>query len=77
MAIDPGLMVDATGEGMAGATGPSLFTQQSLKQTYYNGGKPCLECGLELDPYTALHTQYCHNCNNRRATKLVKNRMVG
>ena len=28
MAIDPGLMVDATGEGMAGATGPSLFTDR-------------------------------------------------
>lgn len=77
MAIDPGLMTDSTGDGMAGATDVSLFTQKSLKKTYYNNSKPCIECGLMLDPYHALHTQYCANCNNRKATKLLKNRMVG
>lgn len=77
MAIDPGLMTDSTGEGMPGATDVSLFTQQNLKKTYYNGSKPCLECGLHLDPYQALHLQYCPNCSNRKSYNLVKNRMVG
>jgi len=76
MAIDPGLMTDSTGDGMAGATDVSLDTQRNLKQTYYNGSKPCIECGLLLDPYQALHTQYCPSCNNRKASNLLKNRMV-
>jgi DNA-directed RNA polymerase subunit RPC12/RpoP len=74
--IDPGLMTDATGDGMAGATDVSLFTQKSLENTYYNGSKPCLQCGLEIEPYRALHTQYCPGCKSRRDAKLVKNRMV-
>lgn len=76
MAIDPGLMTDSTGEGSYGSTDVSLFTQEMLKNTYYNGSKPCIECGLMLDPYQALHTQYCPSCNNRKAYKLLKNRMV-
>jgi hypothetical protein len=76
MSKDPGLMTDSTGEGMAGGTDVNLFTQEMLKQTYYNGSKPCLDCGLLLDPYKALHNQYCPGCNNRKASKLLKNRMV-
>lgn len=74
--VDPGLMTDSTGDGMAGAEDVSLLTQQKLKQTYYNGTKPCLDCGLALDPYQALHGQYCPHCTQRQAVKLVRNRMV-
>lgn len=74
--IDPGLMTDATGDGMAGATDAHLLTQKNLKKTYYNGTKPCIGCGLMLDPYQALHNQYCPNCSNRKSYNLVKNRMV-
>ena len=74
--IDPGVMTDSTGEGMAGATDVNLLTQKNLKKTYYNGTKPCLACGLMLDPYQALHTEYCPNCSNRKSYNLVKNRMV-
>jgi len=77
MSVDPGLMTDSTGEGTPGATDVSLVTQENMKQTYYNGSKPCIECGLLLDPYQALNTQYCSTCNNRKASKLLKNRMVG
>jgi hypothetical protein len=76
MPVDPGLMTDSTGEGEYGTHDVSLFTQKNMKETYYNGSKPCMDCGLMLDPYKALHNQYCPGCNNRRATKLVKNRMV-
>ena len=74
--IDPGLMTDATGDGMAGATDVSLLTQKNLKKTYYNGTKPCRACGLMLDPYQALHNEFCPNCSNRKSYNLVKNRMV-
>lgn len=73
---DPGLFTDSTGEGMAGATDVSLLTQKNLKETYYNGSKPCLECGTLLDPFTALHTERCTKCNNRKSQNLLKNRMV-
>jgi len=77
MKIDPGLMTDSTGDGETGAHDVSLVTQQNMKKTYYNGSKPCLDCGLMLDPYNAMHTEYCAGCKNRKASKLVKNRMVG
>jgi predicted RNA-binding Zn-ribbon protein involved in translation (DUF1610 family) len=76
MPIDPGLMTDGTGEGMAGATDLNMLTQKNFKETYYNGTKPCIECGLQLDPYSALSQQHCPKCTNRRSTKLLKNRMV-
>jgi predicted RNA-binding Zn-ribbon protein involved in translation (DUF1610 family) len=75
--IDPGLMTDSTGDGMAGATDVGPFTQEKLKNTYYNGSKPCTECGIMLDPRTILQTQLCPNCSNRKSYNLVKNRMVG
>jgi hypothetical protein len=74
--IDPGLMTDSTGSGMAGATDVGVFTQERLKNTYYNNSKPCIECGLNLDPYHALHNQCCANCSNRKSYKHVKNGMV-
>lgn len=74
--IDPGLMTDSTGEGEYGAHDVSLNTQKNLENTYYNGSKPCLECGLMLDPYHALHNQYCAGCSNRKSYKHVKNGMV-
>lgn len=75
--IDPGLMTDSTGEGEVGSTDVSLRTQQNLKETYYNGSKPCLECGLLLTPQVVLQGQeLCPKCQNRRASSLVKNRMV-
>ena len=74
--IDPGLMTDSTGEGEYGAHDVSLSTQRKMKETYYNGSKPCIECGLMLDPYQAMHSQYCAGCNNRKSYKHVKNGMV-
>jgi hypothetical protein len=57
MAKDPGLLTDSTGEGMVGAYDVSLETQQDLKKTYYNGSKPCIECGLSMNELlkTATH----------------------
>jgi hypothetical protein len=75
--IDPGLFTDSTGEGMSGAEDVTLLTQKNLKQTYYNGSKPCLDCGLILDPYTALSQKHCATCNRRNAVTHLKNRMVG
>jgi len=75
--MDPGLMTDSSGDGMAGAKDVSLSTQLNLKKTMYNGTKPCLDCGLSLDPYTAMRQQHCSNCKNRRDSALVKNGMVG
>jgi predicted RNA-binding Zn-ribbon protein involved in translation (DUF1610 family) len=74
--IDPGLMTDSTGSGMAGATDVSLLTQKNMKKTYYNGTKPCIECGIQLDPYQALHGEFCPNCSNRKSYNRVKNRMA-
>lgn len=74
--IDPGLFTDSTGSGQAGASDVSLLTQKNLKETYYNGSKPCTECGTLLDPFTALHTERCMKCNNRKSQTLLKNRMV-
>ena len=73
---DPGLMTDSTGEGMAGAMDVAFGTQQNYKNTLYNGTKVCQMCGLQLDPYMSLHTEYCPNCTQRRASDLVKNGMV-
>lgn len=77
MMADPGLMTDSTGDGMAGAMDVSFLTQQKLKKTYYNGSKPCFECGLLLNPAEALSQQYCSNCLHRRAVRNLNNRMAG
>lgn len=75
--IDPGLMTDSTGEGEYGAHDVSLRTQEQLKNTYYNGSKPCLECGLLLTPQTVLQgRELCPKCQNRRDYNHVQNRMV-
>lgn len=76
--IDPGMMTDATGEGMAGGEDVSLVTQKNLKDTYYNGSKPCLQCGVLRNPMQVLQStnDLCPKCSNRQAAKLVKNRMV-
>ena len=50
MKNDPGLLTDSTGEGMAGAEDVRLDTQRDLEKTYYNGSKPCIECGTMLNP---------------------------
>lgn len=77
MAKDPGLITDSTGEGMAGAYDVSLQTQQDLKKTYYNGSKPCIECGLTMNPVEALHSNgSCPNCTRRKKATLVKGRMA-
>lgn len=77
MAKDPGLLTDSTGEGMAGMSDVSLETQQDLKKTYYNGSKPCIECGLAMNPVEAMHsTGLCPSCKRRKSTKLVKGRMA-
>jgi DNA-directed RNA polymerase subunit RPC12/RpoP len=73
---DPGLFTDSTGEGQYGDSDVSLLTQKNLKETYYNGSKPCADCGSLLDPFTALHTERCTKCNNRKSQTLLKNRMV-
>jgi hypothetical protein len=73
---DPGMFTDGTGDGMGGDTDVSLLTQKNLKETYYNGSKPCSGCGSLLDPFTALHTERCTKCNNRKSQALLKNRMV-
>ena len=75
--IDPGLMTDSTGEGETGAHDVSLSTQQNMENTYYNGSKPCLECGLVLPPQVILQgQQLCPKCKNRRDSRHVKNGMV-
>jgi hypothetical protein len=77
MAKDPGLLTDSTGEGMAGMSDVSLDTQQDLKKTYYNGSKPCIECGLTMNPVEALHSNgLCPQCKRRKSANLVKGRMA-
>jgi predicted RNA-binding Zn-ribbon protein involved in translation (DUF1610 family) len=76
MAYDPGLLTDSTGEGMAGAEDVSLETQQKLKETYYNGSKPCISCGLTLNPVQALTSEHCPSCARKKKVNLVKNRMA-
>jgi len=77
MAYDPGLLTDATGDGMSGATDVSLETQQKLKKTYYNGSKPCVDCGLTMNPAEALFSNgYCPNCTRRKQTNIVKGGMA-
>jgi predicted RNA-binding Zn-ribbon protein involved in translation (DUF1610 family) len=76
MKNDPGLLTDSTGEGMAGAEDVRLDTQKDLSQTYYNGSKPCIECGLVLNPVQSLHSDMCPNCNRRKAAHLVKGMMA-
>lgn len=78
MAKDPGLLTDSTGEGMAGMSDVSLETQQELKKTYYNGSKPCVECGLTMNPVEALHSTggLCPQCKRRKSANLVKGRMA-
>ena len=75
MKNDPGLFTDSTGEGMAGATDVRLSTQRELK-TQYNGSKPCIECGLTLNPVQSLHTDTCSNCTRRKHSKLLKGKMA-
>lgn len=75
--IDPGLLTDSTGDGMAGATDVSLNTQKMLAKTYYNGSKPCIECGLQIDPPITLMTETCPKCKKKKAARIFKNRMVG
>lgn len=74
--IDPGLMTDSTGEGMAGAEDMSLVTQQKFKGTYYNGTKPCYECGLAMNPVEAAYRTLCPKCTRRQAVNRVQNRMA-
>ena len=76
MSKDPGLFTDSTGDGMAGAMDVRLDTQRDLKKTYYNGSKPCIECGLLLNPVQSLHSDMCPNCNRRKASHLVKGGMA-
>jgi hypothetical protein len=76
MKNDPGLLTDSTGEGMAGATDVKLQTQKDLNTTYYNGSKPCIECGLTLNPVQSLHTETCTNCTRRKQSTLLKGKMA-
>ena len=76
MAIDPGMMTDSTGSGIAGGEDVSLVAQQNMKKTLYNGSKGCTKCGILLDPFQALHTNKCAPCHNRDATEHVRNRMA-
>lgn len=76
MINDPGLLTDSTGDGMAGAEDVALSTQRDLKTTYYNGSKPCIKCGLTLNPVQSLHSDMCPNCNRREAAHLVKGGMA-
>jgi Pyruvate/2-oxoacid:ferredoxin oxidoreductase delta subunit len=65
---DRGLVTDATGEGMYGATDVSFQTQQELKKTAYNGSKACKGCGIYSD--------LCPTCTKRKAHKHVKGGMA-
>lgn len=77
MKNDPGLFTDSTGDGMAGATDVGLSTQNELKRTIYNGSKSCSSCGNMMNPVQSLQNQtLCPTCNRRKASKLVKGRMV-
>ena len=74
--MDPGLMTDNTGEGMAGAEDVSFATQQSLKKTLYNGSSNCYECGYLMNPVEAAYRTLCPNCTRRKAHTLMQNRMA-
>ena len=76
MRNDPGLLTDSTGEGMAGATDIRLETQRDLEKTYYNGSKPCIECGLVLNPVQSLHSDTCPGCSRRKHSQLLKGKMA-
>jgi hypothetical protein len=74
---DPGLFIDSTGEGMAGAEDVQFDTQQQLKETIYNGTRKCKGCGAGIDPVQSLRDmQHCPTCNRRKQAKLVKGRMA-
>lgn len=74
---DRGLVTDATGEGMAGASDVSYQTQQELKQTTYNGSKACKGCGIySLTPLEALYSDLCPHCTKLKAYKHVKGGMA-
>jgi hypothetical protein len=78
MAYDPGLLTDSTGDGSSGSTDVSLETQQKMKETYYNGSTPCVECGLMLNPAEALYAAEgrCATCNRRKQSNVLKGRMA-
>jgi hypothetical protein len=78
MINDPGLLTDSTGDGMPGATDVSLETQQKMKKTYYNGSRPCVECGLTLNPAEALYALKgkCPNCSRRAQHQHLKGKMA-
>ena len=76
MNTDPGLFTDSTGDGMAGAMDVKLETQRDMKKTYYNGSKPCIECGMLLNPVQSLHMEMCPNCTRRKHSKQLKGRMA-
>lgn len=75
MSNDPGLLTDATGEGMAGAMDVSLETVHNMP-TVYNGSTSCKGCGMMLNPVQSLHMELCPSCNRREKVNLVKGRMA-
>lgn len=76
MELSHTLLTDSTGAGMAGAEDVSLEQQKKLKETYYNGSKPCVEgCGNILNPVQSLHSGTCSSCARRKQAELLKKRM--
>jgi len=71
-----GLMTDSTGDGMYGSEDVDYATQQSLKNTMYNGSKNCKNCGYQLHPQDALYSELCPSCTKRKAVKHMKGRMA-
>ena len=77
MKNDPGLFTDSTGEGIAGGTDLRFETQNDLKQTIYNGSKPCKGCGNLMNPIESLSlNDTCPSCNRRSKANLVRGRMA-
>jgi len=77
MELSHTLLTDSTGSGMAGAEDVSLEQQKRLKETYYNGSKPCVEgCGNTLNPVQSLHSGTCSSCSRRKHSELLKGKMA-
>jgi len=64
--------IDPSGDGTAYPIQPA-----KLGGTVYNGTKGCADCGIALNPYQALNSSVCPNCNKRKAVKQLSNKMVG
>lgn len=64
--------IDPSGDGTVYPINPA-----NLGSTVYNGTTGCADCGMAMNPYQALNSELCPNCNKRKAVKQLSNKMVG